>query len=308
MANISTSIINFESFKHQPMRRFIVISLMLIVPILISLFGLTSHASAATLTIVRPGDIRTIDQLATGPAGWYKTTAGTGTVELTTAQPYGLTGSAVLNASDPDSYVELALHKTVPNLELGSLNGLSYATKHTNSAGIRAITLQAEVDIDVSDDSTVWQGYLIYNPAYNADYYGSPLADLDWQTWSTTRPDAQWSLTWPTELRERYSISNPCPLNNPCDFARLTMLFPHIGLNATNGNPLSFIATGGVSGYLDGIALTYGAVDNIWDFEPGTATPVLPLSKDQCKNGGWENFGALFTNQGLCVSYVMTGL
>jgi hypothetical protein len=37
-----------------------------------------------------------------------------------------------------------------------------------------------------------------------------------------------------------------------------------------------------------------------------TDAPPLPTSKDQCKNGGWRNFG-VFKNQGDCVSYVATG-
>jgi hypothetical protein len=36
----------------------------------------------------------------------------------------------------------------------------------------------------------------------------------------------------------------------------------------------------------------------------GNATP-LPTSKDQCKNGGWRNYG-VFKNQGDCVSFVAT--
>jgi hypothetical protein len=31
----------------------------------------------------------------------------------------------------------------------------------------------------------------------------------------------------------------------------------------------------------------------------------LPISKDQCKNGGWRNYG-VFKNQGDCVSFVAT--
>jgi hypothetical protein len=34
--------------------------------------------------------------------------------------------------------------------------------------------------------------------------------------------------------------------------------------------------------------------------------PALPSSKDQCKNGGWRDFG-VFKNQGDCVSFVATG-
>jgi hypothetical protein len=33
----------------------------------------------------------------------------------------------------------------------------------------------------------------------------------------------------------------------------------------------------------------------------------LPTNKDQCKNGGWMNYGTSFKNQGDCVSYVATG-
>jgi hypothetical protein len=32
----------------------------------------------------------------------------------------------------------------------------------------------------------------------------------------------------------------------------------------------------------------------------------LPTEKSACKSGGWEAFGALFSNQGDCVSYVAT--
>jgi hypothetical protein len=35
--------------------------------------------------------------------------------------------------------------------------------------------------------------------------------------------------------------------------------------------------------------------------------PAVPTSKDQCKNGGWRNFGSTFKNQGDCVSFVATG-
>ncbi|MBA3261187.1 MAG: HYR domain-containing protein [Thermoleophilaceae bacterium] len=33
----------------------------------------------------------------------------------------------------------------------------------------------------------------------------------------------------------------------------------------------------------------------------------LPTSKQECKNGGWRNFGSVFKNQGDCVSFVATG-
>jgi hypothetical protein len=35
--------------------------------------------------------------------------------------------------------------------------------------------------------------------------------------------------------------------------------------------------------------------------------PRAPASKDQCKNGGWRQFGTTFKNQGQCVAFVEGG-
>jgi hypothetical protein len=35
-------------------------------------------------------------------------------------------------------------------------------------------------------------------------------------------------------------------------------------------------------------------------------TPALPISKDQCKDGGWRNFPQ-FKNQGECIAFVNHG-
>jgi hypothetical protein len=35
--------------------------------------------------------------------------------------------------------------------------------------------------------------------------------------------------------------------------------------------------------------------------------PALPTSKQQCKNGGWRDFGDTFKNQGQCVAFVQRG-
>jgi len=35
--------------------------------------------------------------------------------------------------------------------------------------------------------------------------------------------------------------------------------------------------------------------------------PPVPTSEDQCKNGGWRNYGKTFKNQGQCVAFVERG-
>jgi hypothetical protein len=42
------------------------------------------------------------------------------------------------------------------------------------------------------------------------------------------------------------------------------------------------------------------------DYVVADAQP-LPTSKDQCKNGGWRNYGSTFKNQGQCVAFVQHG-
>jgi hypothetical protein len=36
-------------------------------------------------------------------------------------------------------------------------------------------------------------------------------------------------------------------------------------------------------------------------------TEPLPSSKEQCKNGGWRNYGSSFKNQGECIAFVQRG-
>jgi hypothetical protein len=40
------------------------------------------------------------------------------------------------------------------------------------------------------------------------------------------------------------------------------------------------------------------------DYAFKTYVQQLPTSKEQCKKGGWKNFGTTFKNQGQCVSFV----
>ena len=47
------------------------------------------------------------------------------------------------------------------------------------------------------------------------------------------------------------------------------------------------------------------AVDSFAVDADGSPAPVLPMTSDQCKNGGWQTFG-VFTNQGDCVSSIVS--
>ena len=61
------------------------------------------------------------------------------------------------------------------------------------------------------------------------------------------------------------------------------------------------------------VRLRFAEVDNVFFFAASvdnvvlTSTPAFPTTTEQCKNGGWRDFGLLFKNQGDCVSFVATG-
>jgi hypothetical protein len=48
-------------------------------------------------------------------------------------------------------------------------------------------------------------------------------------------------------------------------------------------------------------------LDNISVNGQVVGSPTSPTTKDECKNGGWQNFNPTFKNQGDCVSFVATG-
>jgi hypothetical protein len=62
-------------------------------------------------------------------------------------------------------------------------------------------------------------------------------------------------------------------------------------------DPAVVLATGLLVGPL---AITSGDITAV-------DAPVLPTTKEQCKNGGWQSFGGAFKNQGDCVSFAATG-
>ena len=50
----------------------------------------------------------------------------------------------------------------------------------------------------------------------------------------------------------------------------------------------------------------------LWGASVGTGTQklvvtCLPTTKEECKNGGWRNYGTTFKDQGQCVAFVQRG-
>jgi hypothetical protein len=64
-----------------------------------------------------------------------------------------------------------------------------------------------------------------------------------------------------------------------------------LGVNQGSGNA-------GALSYADALYVSVAGSKTTYDFE------VRPTTAADCKNGGWQNYGTTFANQGDCVSYV----
>jgi len=266
-----------------------------------AIFMVFNASAANVLTVVRPNDIRPISEVVSGPAGWYETTTGSGSVELNTDVPYNTAGSAQFSVADSASYAELGHYKQLGGTKLADLASLSYATWQEVDA-TKAVSLQLNMDYDTTDAYNGWQGRMVFEPYRNTDFYGNGVTDGVWQTWLTLEDDAVWWMTW----RDMSSI-NPCPQADPCTVSEIMNMFPNIGITTgVSGDALVLKAGSGWSsfvGYADAPTVAYSANDaQIWDFEPAL---TMPTTKEQCFKGGWSTYGDAFKNQGACVSYVV---
>jgi hypothetical protein len=95
---------------------------------------------------------------------------------------------------------------------------------------------------------------------------------------------------------------NTSPYTCPAVPADMDLLSPgsNIRVFALNVGDTS-INDQGLDGYLDNVVVNTDSAETTYDFEP----VLTPVSKDECKNGGWMNFNTpSFQNQGQCVSFV----
>lgn len=281
--------------------------------VVLSLAVSAQTTASPAIETVRPIDIKPITESSEGKPGWYRTVVGNGaTAKPTNSKANNAKGSLEFNISNSDSSVEVGLLNRLPSNRLADLGatGLSYATWQTTNAP-QAVSLQINVDYDLTDDFTGWQGRLIFEPSRNnVDTMGRTITDNTWQSWATLEPEGVWWMTWSQEAHDYYLSSNPCPQSTPCLTAEFLDWYPNAGLSSTQDNALVLQAGGGwtnFTGYAD-MPYVGGTTNTMWDFEPADAS--VPSSKEQCKNDGWQHYttqdGTPFQNQGQCVS-VATG-
>ncbi len=103
-------------------------------------------------------------------------------------------------------------------LPLNQIEELGYCTRLVDGPRPYAVTLQLNIDADVTDDDNSWQGRLVYTPSYNG-----AVIQGQWQCWNTL-VGKWWATGGP--------VAAQATAENPQALATLLASFPHLGINA----------------------------------------------------------------------------
>jgi len=242
---------------------------------LMASLGLTSGA-AQTVVKVWPGDMH-------GWMEWQETaTGGFAFVNGPGTPPMGK-GSASFVVDDTGGMAFGTLgYFGVP---LSQITQLKYWTYRSSGSNALAVSLQLVIDPDLTDNSTVYFGRLVFEP-----YYTETVQTGVWQEWDTLT-QGRW---WFTD--SNLANLTGCKQNAPCSWPQVLAKVPNIGIHPVYGGVLLKAGggwTGGFSGNADALTIGILGQETTYDFELG------PTNKEECKNGGWVGF---FRNQGQCVS------
>lgn len=257
------------------LRRSYPISLVLALMLLGSmLFG---NWSASALTTASPatklsnpgGDQVTSGTILVTPsnlAGWRwmeeDTAAGGGMLVTGPATPPLGTGSARLSVDSTGRFILSNL--AYAGTRLADITSLAYSSYSEGASTILAPSLNFDIDYDLTDANTAWQGRLVYEPYQD----GSVITPGTWQTWSPMT-GKWWASGAPG--------NSTCPQSLPCTWSQVLTAFPNAGLRAGNGW-LHFRVgqwAGGFTGYVDGFTMGVSGNNTTYDFERPAGTLVV---------------------------------
>lgn len=195
--------------------------------------------------------------LVSGPAS---PPAGSGSAELAT--PLSTDGKALVL-------------RDYKGTRFDAITDLHYATyRQSADAGNNlAIALQFNVDYDLTDQATGYQGRLVYEPYQGA---GSNVPQQTWQTW-----DAKAGKWWGTRASASVggvARTNPCVQATPCTWSQLLATFPNVGVHNTYGAVVLKAGSSwpGFRGNVDKLTIGIEGVSTTFDFELQEPAPASP--------------------------------
>jgi hypothetical protein len=252
--------------------------------------GITTGSAYAanTTVVVTPADLGN---------HWYPADTrapGTGTFENGPATPPLGTGSFELRTITNPEKVQL-FTDLYDNTLLSSIDGIGYSTyRDPASTGFSATVAALNMRIDLTNDGQP-DAYMVYEP-YQDQGNAAVLTGV-WQNWDAYQGGAaKWWIN---------TGAGGCGQATPCTWSTIVSLFPTAsvqeGVNCGPGgvtapcpgslglNQGSF--NSGTISNGDALYVSIGGNRTTYDLE--LVLPP-PTSKDQCKDGGWKNYGSMF--------------
>ena len=154
--------------------------------------------------------------------------------------------------------------QTISNTKFSSITQLQYSTYIKSPANNPDVTpaLQFNIDYDLDDANTSWQGRLVFEPSLT----GAPVVSSTWQTWDPTTGAGWWATGSPG--------NGSCTGGSPCTWAEVLSNWPNAGIQAGALSGTFIKAgggwTGGWTGNVDALVIGIGSDEFTFDFEPET--------------------------------------
>ena len=194
-------------------------------------------------------------------------------------------GSARLQLSAATAGWIFAGAANLAGTPLANITSLSYNTYRSSAdAGNNlAIALAINIDYDLTDAYTTWQGRLVYEPYATV---GGGVPQNTWQSWDTMA--GKWWQSGNAVVAGG-NVGKACPQATPCTWAQVKTTYPNAGFHATLGALNLKAGSGWTSfdGNVDRLTIGVNSVATTYDFEPTlcTATCYVSATGDDA-NGG----------------------
>lgn len=269
----------------------------LVVMLSLGLVSIPSANADSTTTIVRESDVARQAYNTPPTRNWVGYTRDTGNYSFVNgpATPPSGRGSLQLTTTTGNDKAYVFNYDHI-GTSLSAINAIGYSTYRTNGDLQQVTALNIEVDINGAASGGFTT--LVFEPVYNTTQ--GPVVSGQWQSWDAYNGGN--GVWWSTK-----DIPGVCAFDCFVPWSAIVAANPAavivggFGVNQGGGNPNLVAAVDKLIIGANGNTITY-------DFEPNL---LIATSKDQCKNGGWQNLtradGSTFKNQGDCVSYTNNG-